>query len=108
MSLSNFYVYHRHGFGLRKAFRFAFGITLRDFMLDLAFYVAIMALLFGLVHVALNAIVEAQAIETRRHAAYTKSLEQVVANCLSDSTGKPVQVGDEMFLCGIVSTGAKL
>lgn len=108
MSLSNFYVYHRHGFGLRKSFRFAFGITLRDFMLDLVFYVAIMGVLCALVNVALNAIVESQAIETRRQVAYTKSLEQVVANCLSDSTGKPVQVGDEIYLCGIVGTGSKL
>lgn len=29
-----------------------------------------------------------------------------VAACLSDSTGKPVKIGDEWFLCGIVAVGS--
>lgn len=36
---------------------------------------------------------------------YVKALEQVVASCLSDATGKPVQIGDTMYLCGIVEVG---
>ena len=36
---------------------------------------------------------------------YVKALEQVVASCLSDSTGKPVQIGDVIYLCGIVEVG---
>ena len=36
---------------------------------------------------------------------YVKALEQVVASCLSDSTGKPVQIGEVLYMCGIVEIG---
>jgi hypothetical protein len=39
---------------------------------------------------------------------YVKHLEHVVANCLSDSTGRPITIGDQTYLCGIVPTGVKL
>lgn len=36
---------------------------------------------------------------------YVEALEQVAASCLSDSTGKPVQIGDVLYMCGIVEIG---
>lgn len=33
---------------------------------------------------------------------YVHGLEQIVAACLSDATGKPIKIGDDWFLCGIV------
>lgn len=51
------------------------------------------------------------AIMQRQDAAdveYTKNLETTLAACLSDSTGRPVVIGDEIYLCGVVATGAKL
>ncbi len=57
------------------------------------------------------ALLAVYAIAQRQDAAdaeYTRNLEEVVATCLSGPTGKPVTIGDEVFLCGIVNTGEKL
>ena len=43
--------------------------------------------------------------EKAKQATYVAGLEKIVAACLSDSTGKPVKIGDEWFLCGIVPIG---
>lgn len=43
--------------------------------------------------------------EKAKQAEYVAGLEKIVAACLSDSTGKPVMIGDEWFLCGIVPIG---
>ncbi len=32
-------------------------------------------------------------------------LRKIVAACLSDSTGRPITIGNETYLCGIVSIG---
>ena len=39
---------------------------------------------------------------------YTKNLEKLLALCLSDSTGKPIRIGDELYLCGIYKLGEKV
>ena len=39
---------------------------------------------------------------------YTGELEKVVAQCLSSSSGKPVVIGDEVYMCGATATGVKL
>lgn len=38
--------------------------------------------------------------------AYMRGLESIVTACISDSTGRPVLIDDEWFLCGIVPIGA--
>ena len=40
--------------------------------------------------------------------AYTKELEKVLAQCLSDSTGKPIVIGDEIYLCSIYRVGERV
>lgn len=105
---SNFGIYYRNGFGFLKSFRFAFGRTFKNFMLDLTFWAAVFALIGFVAWLSLDHYAEGQAYANMNHAAYTKALEKVVADCLSDSTGKPVVIGDELYLCGIVKTGVKL
>ena len=39
---------------------------------------------------------------------YQHELEKVVATCLSSSSGKPVIIGDEVYMCGVTSIGVKL
>lgn len=59
----------------------------------------------------ITALLAIYAITQRQDAAdveYTRNLEEVVASCLSSPIGKPVTIGNEIFLCGIVSTGEKL
>jgi len=59
----------------------------------------------------ITALLAIYAITQRQDAAdveYTRNLEEVVATCLSGPTGKPVTVGDEVFLCGIVNTGERV
>lgn len=36
---------------------------------------------------------------------YVRSLEKIVSQCLSDSTGKPIEIDDEIFFCGIYKIG---
>ena len=59
----------------------------------------------------ITALLAIYAITQRQDAAdveYTRNLEEVVATCLSGPTGKPVTIGDEVFLCGIVNTGERV
>lgn len=59
----------------------------------------------------ITALLAIYAITQRQDAAdveYTRNLEEVVATCLSGPTGKPVTIGNEIFLCGIVNTGEKI
>ena len=53
---------------------------------------------------AIYAIVQRQ---DAADAEYTKNLETTLAQCLSDGTGRPVLIEDEVYLCGIVATGIK-
>lgn len=41
-----------------------------------------------------------------RHAGEIEALKQIVAACLSDSTGRPLRIGDDWFLCGITHIGS--
>lgn len=36
---------------------------------------------------------------------YIQGLEQIVAACLSDATGRPIAIGGQWYLCGIVPIG---
>lgn len=59
----------------------------------------------------ITALLAIYAITQRQDAAdveYTRNLEEVVATCLSGPTGKPVTIGNEIFLCGIVNTGERV
>lgn len=47
----------------------------------------------------------ANAVDAKNKDAEITALRNIVASCLSDSTGKPIKIGDELFLCGIVSIG---
>lgn len=38
----------------------------------------------------------------------TKELSKITTQCLSDSTGRPVTIDGEIYLCGIVATGQRL
>lgn len=54
---------------------------------------------------AIYAIVQRQDAEDVE---YTKNLEGVVAKCLSNPTGQPIAIGNEIFLCSIYNTGEKV
>jgi len=45
---------------------------------------------------------------TTTNQAYTKELEKVLAQCLSDATGKPLVIGDEIYLCSIYRVGERV
>lgn len=45
------------------------------------------------------------AAKINQQAGEIAELRKIVAACLSDSTGKPVVIGGEWFLCGITSIG---
>lgn len=54
---------------------------------------------------AIYAIVQRQ---DAADAEYTKNLETVVAQCLSDGTGRPITIGNKIFFCSIYDTGEKI
>ena len=59
----------------------------------------------------LVALLAVYAIAQRQDAAdveYTRSLEQVVAKCLSNPVGQPITIGNEIYLCSIYNTGEKI
>ena len=106
--LGNFAVYLRHGFGFTKAFRFAFGITVRDFLLNLGLIVLIVGLLTVLCINAMDMLANAQEQHAADKATQVKVMESILTQCLSDATGRPVVIDNEVYLCGIVPTGVKL
>lgn len=106
--LSNFAIYLRHGFGFTKAFRFAFGITVRDFLLNLGLIVLLIGLLTALCINAMDMLANAQEQQASERAAQVKVMESILTQCLSDATGRPVVIDNEVYLCGIVKTGATL
>lgn len=106
MSTTNFYLYMKHGFGLRKAFRFAYGITLRDAVLNLMFYGAILALLATLVYFTTNQYAEAQEATARHRTAYVTNLEQTLVKCLTPGDNA-LWIGDELAFCGTTYSGVK-
>lgn len=104
MSTTNFYLYMKHGFGLRKSFRFAYGITLRDALLNLAFYAAVMALMAALVYFTTNQYAEAQEATVQHKARYVDNLEKTLAKCLTPGDNA-LWIGDELAFCGVAYTG---
>lgn len=106
MSTTNFYLYMKHGFGLKKAFRFAYGITLRDALLNLVFYSTILALLVALVYFVSNNYVEAQENSAQHRAAYVNNLEKTLAKCLTPGDNA-LWIGDELVFCGLAYTGIR-
>ena len=38
---------------------------------------------------------------------YVRSLEKIVSQCLSDSTGKPIEIDGEIYFCGIYKIGER-
>lgn len=106
--LANFAIYIKHGFGFRKAFRYAFGITVRDFIINAVLLGLILALLTGLCIKALELIDAGQQQQSAEQAAYKKTVESILDACLSDATGRPITIDGEVYLCGIVPTGVKI
>ena len=106
--LGNFAVYMRNGFGFRKAFRFAFGITVRDFILNLITILAIIGALTALCINGMDMLDKAQAERSAEQAAYKKTVESILDACLSDATGRPITIDGEVYLCGIVPIGVKV
>ena len=99
--MTTFFLYYRNRFGFRKSFYFAFGRTFKDFLLDVVFWTAVFTTIGFVVYTNVEE-------RDKKQATYVKSLEKIVADCLSDSTGKPVVIGNELYLCGIVKTGVTL
>jgi adenosyl cobinamide kinase/adenosyl cobinamide phosphate guanylyltransferase len=106
--LTNFAIYLRHGFGFTKAFRFAFGITVRDFLLNAGLLLVILAMLTTLIMMTMDMFVTAQTQHAAEETARVKVMEGILNQCLSDATGRPVVIDNEVYLCGIVPTGVKL
>lgn len=106
--LTNFAIYLRHGFGFTKAVRFAFGITVRDFLINLGLLVLIIGLLTALCINAMEILANVQEQQASEQAAQVKVMESILTQCLSDSTGRPVVIDGEIYLCGIVKTGVTL
>ena len=65
--------------------------------------------LVGMVCVAAAAVVIIALWQEHRanadHVSEISALRSIVASCLSDSTGKHIQIGDEHYLCGIYHLG---
>lgn len=106
--LGDFAIYLRHGFGFTKSFRFAFGITVRDFLINLVLLVLIVGLLTGLCINAMEILANVQEQQASEQAAQVKVMESILTQCLSDATGRPVVIDNEIYLCGIVKTGVTL
>ena len=103
--LRNFLVYRKNGFGFRKSYRLAFGVTIKDTVLYYGYWLLVLLMIGFAIGVMIEKMEAKEKIALARQAAYTKALEGVVSNCLSDNTGKPVQVGDDWYLCGITHIG---
>lgn len=107
MMLTNFYLYLRHGFGLSKSFRFAFGVTLRDALRELSFWVFIVAVLAFTGGYALNELVDESSASVVEQNHYIKSLETILDKCLRPGDNALV-VGGELAYCGLAMTGIKV
>ena len=107
MKLRNYLEYRRQG--LRSAWQLA-GMNavmyagLR-FVAVILMGLAVMHLISDRVHAESEAADTRVAAKVASQAAYIASLEAVVAACLSDGLGRPVQVGDEWVLCGTYPLG---
>ena len=93
---------------LRKAFRFAFGITVRDFLLNAGLLLVILAMLTTLIMMTMDMFVTAQTQHAAEETARVKVMEGILNQCLSDATGRPVVIDNELYLCGVVPLGVKI
>ena len=107
MKLRNYLEYRRQG--LRSARQLA-GMNavlyagIRFFVVILV-GLAVMHLISDRVHAESEAADNRVAAKVASQAAYIASLEAVVAACLSDGLGRPVQIGDQWVLCGTYPLG---
>ena len=106
--VGNFAIYIKHGFGFRKAFRFAFGITVRDFLLNVGLLLVILAMLTTLIMMTMDMFVTVQTQHAAEETARVKVMEGILNQCLSDATGRPVVIDNELYLCGVVPLGVKI
>ena len=107
MRLHNYLEYRRQG--LRNAWHLAgMGTVLHAslrFLLAVLVALAVMHLISARVHAEGEAADNRVAAKVASQAAYIASLEAVVAACLSDGLGRPVQIGDQWVLCGTYPLG---
>lgn len=107
MKMHDYLAYRRQG--LRNAWQLA-GMNavlyagLR-FVAVLLVGLAVMRLISDSVHAESEAADNRVAAKVASQAAYIASLETVVAACLSDGLGRPVQIGDQWVLCGTYPLG---
>ena len=107
MKLRNYLAYRRQG--LRNAWQLA-GMNAVMYA-GLRFVAVILMgraathLISARVHAESEAADNRVAVKVASQAAYIASLEAVVAACLSDGLGRPVQVGDQWVLCGTYPLG---
>ena len=107
MKLHDYLAYRRHG--LRNAWQLAgmnavlyAGIR---FLAVVLVGLAATHLISARVHAESEAADNRVAAKVASQAAYIASLESVVAACLSDGLGRPVQIGDQWVLCGTYPLG---
>ena len=107
MKLRNYLEYRRQG--LRNAWQLAgMGTVLYAgvrFFAVILMGLAVMHLISDRVHAESEAADNRVAAKVASQAAYIASLEAVVAACLSDGLGRPVQIGDQWVLCGTYPLG---
>ena len=103
--MKNLLMYLRHGFGLRKAFYYAFDMTLRDFLLGALYYAVLLFVLVACIKWALDALVFESEVRVQATEQYRGALEKVLANCFDD---KAIQVGDRVYLCHLYDTGERI
>ncbi len=103
--LRNFFVYYKNGFGFTKSYRYAFGVTVKDTVLYYGYWALVLTMIGFVLGLGIQKLEAKEQIALARQAAYTKALEGVVGNCVSDNTGKPIQIGDDWYLCGITHIG---
>lgn len=103
--LSHFLTYLRRGIrpsvAWRVAFERPFWHSARSALLCLLLVAAATWALIHMVNYHFNAVAAAK----QEQAAYVKALEQVVARCLSDGTGRPIIIDGQTHLCGVYPLG---
>lgn len=106
--LINYYYYRK--LGCTKAWEMAGMEVVAEKAKNIVLLLAMICCITFLLSEKANAISEEAdsrvMAKVKNQAEYIKGLEKIVAACLSDSHGKPLAIGDEWFLCGIVPIGS--
>lgn len=89
--------------GLRKAWEIAGMSEIGDKAVGFTLAVVLIASVLFLISDTANAI---EQNATAKQAGYVAALEAIAKSCLSDSTGKPIRIGDDLYLCGIYHVGS--